>query len=280
MFLALVDPPAVQNFWAPVSQIVPVFALGLVIESRQIARRWKSTERAIRWVQAAWFLAAGLILWTIEVTALTSMASDTSTQLAVWLAVLGLCAVILAMCLLPVQTIALAGGIEALLLIRRLLPNSEWRKARKLVAELETLQVELNDGVIRNSELSDTLAAYVEKIIGKVKADVDNPATYGHLSEMLRETLGRWKLLSPAEAADSTPLSRDELLAYAKRMRKYVKRDRRETDNLALAAQARMDGLAKWREKVKLTHFDEESMALIESALSSTSRQAEDSRSE
>jgi hypothetical protein len=134
----------VPNFWAPVSQIVPVLALTLVIEARRLLRDWRAAHAVIRLILSFLVLIVGIVLWRVETWALAAMARGESDPGLVDLAQLAVGAVIAILALQPLANLFVNGNIDTWTIAWRVWPWSRWaRTKRRVKRHIRSTRVEL-----------------------------------------------------------------------------------------------------------------------------------------
>ena len=166
-------PPEVQNFWAPVSQIVPVVSLALVIETRLIAKRWDVEHVWIRRSQSLALFVAAFLLLQVESTALNRMRSGTHDQLQADLVTLFLIIAMAVVTLLPVQVLSNAANIDLFQLVHRWTPGSAWRANVKQMKAGAARLNRLLSGFRSNLDTAESQLRAVDELIERKREQID-----------------------------------------------------------------------------------------------------------
>jgi len=126
----------VPNFWAPVSQIVPVLALTLVLEARRLARRWRGALPAVRICVSLLLVIAGFSLWQVESWALTAMVRGVSNPSRVDFAQVAIVGVLVALALQPLVNLFVGGNTDTWTIVWRVWPWSKWARTKRSVTRV------------------------------------------------------------------------------------------------------------------------------------------------
>lgn len=132
--------PLVPDFWVPVAQIVPVFALAIVLEARRSAGRWTYKDRLGRWVAGLYYLFVAICLVAVEALAFGAMVSGESSMTMVVLAFAALLMIIVLIVLGAAFEVTLSGFSDVLFVLARgflwLVPST--RTNRKKLKDMRT----------------------------------------------------------------------------------------------------------------------------------------------
>jgi hypothetical protein len=134
MHMVVVDS-AVQDFWVPVAQIVPVFALAIVLEARRSAAHWTVRLRAERWAAGIYYVGTAAMLVAIETLAIGSMETGQSLKSSVEIAGPALLLVMILVVMGAVFDVMLSGVADLVLFAPRILVSliPKYRRRRKQV---------------------------------------------------------------------------------------------------------------------------------------------------
>ncbi|MFB2583327.1 hypothetical protein [Herbiconiux liukaitaii] len=152
-------PAVVPQYWGTLTQIVPVFALALVLEARRLASTWTITKKKARRWSAAWFAAVAVFLFTILFWGLNTLASGRSEP---WQVTASLVLILVAAAMLAIQPViglAIGGNVDAVLHLTRSLPLSKWAKSNRRFSKWNT---ELQEILVRTLEREEQAKALLE----------------------------------------------------------------------------------------------------------------------
>lgn len=171
--LAADIPPQVANFWAPVSQIVPVFALALVIEGRRLASGWAETKPWLRGLQGVFSYVAATLLFTVEGAAFVLMSRGISDSSIEVFAIGSLMGIFAGLVLFPLARLFQVATVEWVFVARRFLPWSAWSRRRR---EALKSNDELAKGVVdtfNNHEWLEKEIAHMAQLVATTEKDND-----------------------------------------------------------------------------------------------------------
>ena len=139
----------IANYWAPVSQIAPVFALALVLEARRLATTWTIENRLERSFYSAILLVTACLIYTLESWSLSAMSTGESDPVRVQFSNLLIFSVMTGLAVQPVLSLAIAGNAEIFARAARLFPGSPYNKTWKTMKKTEANLILLSAEVIK-----------------------------------------------------------------------------------------------------------------------------------
>jgi hypothetical protein len=125
MLTAVAAPIDETAYWGTVAQIVPVFALTLVLEARRMAGTWAQRDRVDRVLTSTQLILVGALLFFTEILALSSLAQHTSSPGLVGNAELILIITMALLVMNPLGYLLVIGNVELWLIALRLLPEAK-----------------------------------------------------------------------------------------------------------------------------------------------------------
>jgi ribosomal protein L7/L12 len=206
---AIAVAPEIQNFWAPVSQIVPVFALALVIEARRLSKTWVAERKFERRVVPPALAATAFILYLIESEALTRMLSgEHDRERASWV-LLGLLIAATGIGVSPIYNLAVIANADLLQSLVRRLPWSDFRKRERKMEGVLDEYSKIATIQVRQDESMDDLVERAENHLSAQKAalvELDELLAIPAITPDIEDTLTAMRLKATAkiqEAADA-----------------------------------------------------------------------------
>lgn len=132
-------PAIVTNYWAPVSQIVPVLGLAFVLEARRLAGRWRENAVVYRVALSMLFVLAAWSLWTVEWWALNATSNGVSVESEVALSRIALTTSVSALAVQPLVNLFVTGNTDFWMIAWRIWPWSRWARYRRNVHKAERM---------------------------------------------------------------------------------------------------------------------------------------------
>jgi hypothetical protein len=177
--LATAVAPEIQNFWAPVSQIVPVFALALVIEARRLALGWNAENKLERRIIPLAFIIAALALYFIESEALNRMLSGQHDDLRARWVIFGLLLAATGIGVQPIYNLVVIANIDLIRSVARSMPWTPIRKVRR------SMQVILDDySVMAKQQLRQ--AGQMDELLERSRSNLtDRKSSLAEVNAML-----------------------------------------------------------------------------------------------
>jgi hypothetical protein len=235
MLTAVAAPIDETAYWGTVAQIVPVFALTLVLEARRMAGTWAQRDRVDRVLTSTQLILVGALLFFTEILALSSLAQHTSSPGLVGNAELILIITMALLVMNPLGYLLVIGNVELWLIALRLLPGSKWRKLRRSLKALAKRHAErlpeLRQSVLdagENLELGKKAKLIVPEAL-EVITSILQSGTKAEKAEA-QSSLERLKA-DEAELDEAMAAAKSNLRAAKKNLRQRLKRGR-ELDKL------------------------------------------------